>query len=253
MPAADEPSSGNAWPAADAFRPIIRSTGVYSAGERLARGQPAARRGRAAVLADERVAELFRGPRFHPRRRPGGQCRLADPGDLAAVPGRHDGVDGGRGRPLPAESRAGRLPAAASPLADREGQPHERHPLADFLWIALVAGSRRSASCRSRPVFCFVAWRRSGYRRATALLELLRLAIAILAVMSSISRNGSRSSVPRRSRRSPCSGTTRRAWRRATCRPARARRPTELDQPAARGDRPADRRIRVLGNRSASG
>ena len=63
------------------------------------------------------------------------------------------------------------------------------------------------------------------------LLELLRLALVVARRRScSTSPSGSRSSGPRRSRRSPCSGTPRRAWTRATSsrraepRPGRATR-----------------------------
>ena len=53
-----------------------------------------------------------------------------------------------------------------------------------FLWTPLVGGRSRSSRCWSTAVFCFVAWRRSGYRPSMGLLELLRLAlVAFVAVL----------------------------------------------------------------------
>ncbi len=115
------------------------------------------------MLADGRVAGLFHGLDFAACRRPGRQLRLADPGDLAAVLGGHDGGDGGRGRPVPAAKR---------PLGE---QRHECLPVADVSVDALVAGGlARVLGITAGSGF--VAWRRSGYRPSMGLLELLRLA-----------------------------------------------------------------------------
>ena len=80
-----------------------------------------------------------------------------------------------------------------------------------------------------RRVFCYIAWRRSGYRHVDGAARAARGWRWWASSRScSTSRNGSRSSVPRRSRRSRCCGTLRRAWTRAT----RFRPVTRPSQPA---------------------
>ena len=135
-------------------------------GRAPAGGQPPAGGGLAPVLADAEVAELFRGLDFARVDDRAGSIELADPGDLADVPGRDDGRDGGRGRALSAQAGAA-----------HGGPRHERIPVAHVPGHALVGRRSRSSPCWPRPVFCFVAWRRSGYRTSMGLLELLRLAL----------------------------------------------------------------------------
>ena len=136
------------------------STDYAAPPRRLRVGRPAARReppgrgGRGAGPGRRRVAELFRGLDFARVDDQAGNLGVADPGDLAAVPGRDDGGDGGRGRlclPKAGRGRAG-------------GRAHERLAVAHVPLDALVARASRSSSCWSTAGFCFVAWRRSGYR-----------------------------------------------------------------------------------------
>ena len=75
-PDAVEAAGGGRRGALDRLRRFI--AGVYRAGERLLAVNRAGAGGSGRrSLADDRVAELVPGPRFRPRRRPGGQHRLA--------------------------------------------------------------------------------------------------------------------------------------------------------------------------------
>ena len=100
---------GSGWPAPrKRFRPISRFT---AASTRTASGcwpSIAPRRSVGAGAGRPPRGRAVPGARLCPGRRQGRQHRLVDPGDLATVPGRHDGGDGGRGRPLPAQGGASR-------------------------------------------------------------------------------------------------------------------------------------------------
>src|SRR5207253_3071684 len=102
-------------------------------------------------------------------RRPSGPSRLLDPGSLAAVSGLDDGRDARRGGPVPAQEAAagGSEPVSVARSISFLGTPWS---LAASLGVVLAAAG-----------FCWVAWRRSGYRRSVGWLELLRLALIALA------------------------------------------------------------------------
>ena len=100
----------------------------------------------APVLADDRVAELFRGLDFRPRGRPGGQHQLADPGDLAAVPGRHDGGDGRRGGPLPARGPRDRAGVAVMNVTAIARRSSGRPGRSSLSILARAGHGRASAS-----------------------------------------------------------------------------------------------------------
>ena len=222
--------AGSAWPAPRRrSRPNTRSTAASTqSGDRLLAVNRPAGGGSAAGPGRPPRGRAVPRARLRPGRRPRRQPRLADPGDLADVPGRHDGGDGGRGRPLPAQAGACR------------GEPlHERLPIAHVPVDAVVGRRSRSSPCSCTAGFCFVAWRRSGYR---AVDGAARAACGWRSSPSSpccsTSPNGSRNSAPRRSRRSPCSGTPRPAWRPATS--------SRADQPTSSADDPHARRSRRL-------
>ena len=93
-------------------RPTIPShAGVYSVGRATAGRESLRCRGPSRRCWPTRRVPSSSGARFRPRRRPGRQQRLADPGNLAAVPGRHDGGHGCRGRLFACPS-CGAVPAA---------------------------------------------------------------------------------------------------------------------------------------------
>ena len=107
--------AGNAWPAAtrriSTEYPFHR--GVYSVGRPAAGRESRGRRGLGPGPGRPPRRRAVPGPRLRPGRRPGRQPGLADPGDLADVPDRHDGGPGGRGGPLPAQAgAAAREPAS---------------------------------------------------------------------------------------------------------------------------------------------
>ena len=141
MPPADDPTAwkrvAGAEEALSTDYPFHR--GIYQAGDGCwpSTAPPAKRRRRCWPTA---AWPSFQGPRLRPGGRPGRQHRLLDPGDLAAVPGRHDGGDGGRGRPLPAQG-------GASAVELR----HECFPIAHVSGDAVVGRRCRSWSCWSRP------------------------------------------------------------------------------------------------------
>src|SRR5208283_422658 len=96
---------------------------------------------------------------------------------MADVPAGDDCGDDVRGRALPAETRA---PCTHG----RQGRScfvTSTHTLT-FLWtpwsaVAAVVLVLAAAG------LCFAAWRRSGYRASMGLLELLRLALVIVAAL----------------------------------------------------------------------
>ena len=190
--------------------------GIYRSAERLLAVSRAAAEDLAPVLADGRVAGLFRGLDLTRVDDRAGNLSALDPGNLAAVPGRDDGGDGGRGGPLPAsQAPAGRHVMSVSRSLTFLWTPWSLG--LSILLILITAG------------LGFVAWRRSGYSRSMGLLELLRLALVAIAAALLNQPSGSRNTARRRSRRSPCSGMPRPAWRRATSwpggSPPRARSP----------------------------
>ena len=146
--------------------------GVYQDGERLLAVNRAAAEASAPVLGGPAGCGPVPGPRLCPGRRQGGQSGFVDPGNLAAVPGGDDGGDGGRGRPLLAQGRAsgGSCFMSVSRSLTFLGTPWS--VAASLLAVAFTAA------------FCFIAWRRSGYRPSMGLLEFMRLAlVATVAVL----------------------------------------------------------------------
>ena len=65
---------------------------------------------------------------------------------------------------------------------------------------------------------CWLAWHRTGYRRSTGLLELLRFALVCL-VVATLNRNGCRPALPRSAQRWRYCGTNPTACKRATYSP----------------------------------
>ena len=122
-----------------------------------------------------------------------------------------------------------------------DAERHERHPIAHVPLDALVARRSRSSAVLATAGLLL---RRLAAERLSPLAGAARAAAAGARrprrPCCSISPSGSRSSAPRRSRRSPCSGTPRPAWR-----PATSSGPTSsvVGRPARR---PAARRSRAL-------
>ena len=69
-------------------------------------------------------------------------------------------------------------------LKRRHGEPlHECLAVAHISGNTVVDRCCRSWPCLPRRVFCYIAWRRSGYRPSMGLLELLRLALVGLVAI----------------------------------------------------------------------
>ena len=173
-PAGDDPAELEArWPApSEALSteyPLHR--GIYRAGDRLLAVNRAAAEDLAPVLADGRVAGLFRGLDFARVDDQAGNIssliqeiwRLFLVAMMVAMV-----VEAGLCLPRPAR-RAGGASHERLPIADL---PLDPWSLAISIVVVLVTAG-----------FCFVAWRRSGYRRSMGLLELLRLALVVIAAI----------------------------------------------------------------------
>ena len=174
-PAATRRSRPNTRPTAASMRP---ATGCWPSTVGGARNRP-------PVLADRRVDDLFRGLDFARVDDRAGSMQLADPGDLADVPDRHD-RRAWWSRPASAcPSWPGPRRPRRSPEPHPSPEPHhERHPIAHIPLDTVDRGPLGRRRSWSRPAYGFIAWRRSGYRVAMGLLELLRLAIvALVAVL----------------------------------------------------------------------
>ncbi len=200
--------------------------GVYGSGDRLLAVNRSAEEDRAATLADEKVAELFKGLDFARVDDKAGNFASLIAGDLAAVPDRDDGRPDRRGRALPAEAKAG--------AGRRGGHVMSVSRSLAFLWTPWSLAASVLVVLVTA-VLCFVAWRRSGYNRWNGLLELLRLAL--------VACGGGAAQPARVGRGVPARGAAvgRRALRRLAEHGDERRRPA---REAGRRDRVAARRSR---------
>ena len=217
--------AGSGWRAAEAALstdyPLHR--GVYRAGERLLAVNRAAAEDLAPVLADERVAELFRGLDFARVDDRAGSIssliqeiwRLFLVAMMVAMV-----VEAGLCLPKAARPRGAVVMSVSRSLT--------------FLWTPWSLGAVDPASCWSRPASASSPGGGAAIDRVDGAARAAAAGAGRARWPScSISRNGSRSTVPRRSRRSPCSGTPRPAWRRATS--WHRRKPRRPAQTRARG------------------
>ena len=165
------PPAGSGWPGPKRrSRPITPlHRGVYRSGDRLLAVNRAAAEDSAPVLADDRRGRAVPRARLRPGRRPGRQPQLVDPGDLAAVPGRDDGGDGGRGGPLPAQARA---PAGGHVMSVSRSLT--------FLWTPWSLALSVVAGRWSRPGSASSPGGGAAIDRSMGMLELLRLALVAI-------------------------------------------------------------------------